>query len=114
MKLAEIKTMQDVLGSSFRIPYNVPMAINEPQRSRMDSVFIPYAPALVRSYYKERKVIMIRLADAAYLIPYTRDIEDIIKENGFTMKRMYVPFTHGEYPIDRKERFDIVFKEASR
>ncbi|MBR3324990.1 MAG: hypothetical protein IKG14_02960 [Clostridia bacterium] len=110
MKLADAKTLQDVLDHSFRIPYFTPIKMFWPQYSREYELELNNAFALIRCYYVQNNVIIVRSSEAAYVMPFEERVEDILLQRGFFIKSMYVPFAKGDYPIERTAEFDRVFK----
>ncbi|MBR3134580.1 MAG: hypothetical protein IKG56_03875 [Clostridia bacterium] len=105
MKLADIRTIQDLLGVAFKIDYDRPIQVYYPEFDEYRTFQEPFIPALERSYYVKNGVMIFRTYFACYIIPYSAQLEVILKNNGYWRSSMFVPFSNGEIPADQAEHW---------
>ncbi len=50
--------------------------------------------------------------EGMYVIPAIDGVKQALEQNGYTKGRFYIPFTHGDYPVAKKEEWEELLAAA--
>ncbi len=92
-----IKTLTELKETAIAITH--PIKVRWPQLNQEEILTVD-ASNLVESTYNTNNGIISFFTDGTlHVIPYTKQFMDILQENGFTSRGMYVPFSNWDYPV---------------
>ena len=112
MQLITIETMDELLKTAFKIPYGRgiktfwPNAIGD----KIKILKVPFKAHLVNCYCVFSNIMSFRNKEGVFVIPHCHYIEALVRNNGYRRAPLYVPFSHGDYPIDGKLRWFNLMK----
>jgi len=76
-----------------------PIKVHWPQHNKDEFLSIDKSVLIDRTYETNNGTLAFFSDDALYVIPYSKQFMDILLENGFTRRCMYVPFSNWDYPV---------------
>ena len=76
-----------------------PISIRWPQYKSTDVLTIKFDSLIDKTYSMNNNVVAFACDGILYVIPYIKQVMDILLSNNFTRHSMYVPFSNWDYPI---------------
>lgn len=76
-----------------------PIKVKWPQFGKEEILTIDTSNLVDRTYAMNNGTLAFFSDGALYVIPYSKQFMDILLENGFTQRGMYVPFSNWDYPV---------------
>ncbi len=101
--LEDLKENAIAIHNSIQIVY---FGLNSP------SIFVPFD--CTEGYNITNKIVGLYTENTLYVIPYSPSVMKIIEKNSFKKVNMYIPFTHDDYPLYEKEKWERLVKSAKK
>lgn len=103
-------TLETICAAAIKI--NPTIRSYNPQTRRFEYVNREVDPRLEQCYCTSATTLSFISDSVQYVIPYTRDVMNILKTAGFQHEFFNVPFSAGDYPADMKEEWDALQADA--
>ena len=100
MHVKDVRTLEDLLSVALRLEYNEPTRVYWPSLRRERVFEAHYHKELDYSYNVNRFILIVRMPEAIYVVPWLEEFAKIIKFNSLKRIKLFVPFSNGDYPIE--------------
>lgn len=106
MKEIKITTLAELKDIAIAITH--PTKVCWPQFSKNETI-LPVSDYSFEKCYDSNNSTIAFVSDyILYVIPSMRIVRNILVENGFTRKSMYVPFSNWDYPVEQQVRWETL------
>lgn len=112
--IVNVQTLDDLMEVSFCIEYGVSIRVCWPKAGRVRNLELHNVKEVEDHYYVNNSVMIYRTSQAAFVIPYLKQFEDILSKNGFKKKSMHVPFSNLDYPEELQAQWEQLVQTVSR
>lgn len=113
--MKEITSMKELKQAAIAINRN--FRVYQPQLNK-EEVLQPLDKSslekLEKGYRSKKGMIAFVSENVQYVIPYMRKVIEILVQNGFEKKKMKVPFSNCDYPIEAKDHWEELIKMAHK
>ena len=93
----EIKNLETLKENAITITH--PIKVRFPQFNKEEILSIDCSTLVNNTYETNNGTVAFVSDGTLYVIPYMKQVMDILLENGFTCKNRYVPFSKCDYPV---------------
>lgn len=108
--MKEYKTLSDICQSAIAIDCNI--RVFWPHRNAHEVVAREKEPAFEMCYCTNNSTISFIYKRVQYVIPYMKQVMNVIKNAGLKYGYFFVPFSNGDYPEDFMKTWDDLKNEA--
>ena len=95
--MKKFETLAQIKEAAITITH--PIKVHWPLHNKDEIISIDHSQLVDKTYETNNGTVAFVSDGALYVIPWMKQVMDILRENGFTNRGMYVPFSNGEYPV---------------
>lgn len=95
--MKKIETLTELKNAAIVLTH--PIKVKWPQFNKEEILTIDTTNLVDKTYETNNGTVAFFTDGALYVIPFSNKFMDILRENGFTRKGMYVPFSNWDYPV---------------
>ncbi len=113
--LKNVKNIEELKATAIKVRNKEKIIVFWPQFNKhQEQTYTLDDDCLVgeRTYNTNRSVIAFYDESILYVIPYFCEAIDILEAEEFQRSDMFVPFSNREYPIEYKEQWEMMIREA--
>ena len=99
-----IKTLTELKETAIAITH--PIKVRWPQFSKDETLTVDTSELVENTYNMNNGIISFFTDGKLHVIPYAKLFMDILRENGFTSRGMYVPFSNWDYPVSWESKWN--------
>ena len=114
MQLDDFKTVEEIMEISFKIPYDTPIKVYWPNIKRKRTYQTHHQSSLDCSYNINKDICIIRMPERAYVTPISPEWEGILERSELRKRKMFVPFSNGDYPVEYSAFWDALIEEVTK
>lgn len=92
-----IKTLAKLKETAIAITH--PIKVRWPQFSKDETLTVDTSELIENTYNTNNGIIAFFTDGKLHVIPYAEQFMEVLVENGFTRRGMYVPFSNWDYPV---------------
>ena len=109
--MKKINNMSDLEKKAIKVING--MLVVWPQSNTTESLeIIRMVPTFNGCYAVNNATVCFVSHDEAFVIPYMKEVMEVLQNNGFTEKHFYVPFSNWDYPKFEQKAWEDLRSEA--
>ena len=109
--MKKINNMSDLEKKAIKVING--MLVVWPQSNTTESLEIMrMVPTFNGCYAVNNATVCFVSHDEAFVIPYMKEVMEVLQNNGFTEKHFYVPFSNWDYPKFEQKAWEDLRSEA--
>ena len=109
--MKKINNMSDLEKKAIKVING--MLVVWPQSNTTESLEIMgMVPTFNGCYAVNNETVCVVNHDEVFVIPYMKEVMEVLQNNGFTEKHFYVPFSNWDYPKFEQKAWEDLRREA--